>query len=53
MPPVPPDVTTFSFNRVAELIEIGEAAARQALPEIELAQEQARRAARRSVDQED
>ncbi len=53
MPPVPPDVTTFSFNRVAELIEIGEAAARQALPEIELAQEQARRAAQRSVDQQD
>ena len=36
-PPVPPDVTTFSFNRAAELIEIGEAAARDALPEIEAA----------------
>ena len=33
-PPVPPDVGTFSFQRVAELIELGEAAARDALPRI-------------------
>lgn len=33
-PPVPPDMGTFSFHRVAELIELGEAAARDALPRI-------------------
>jgi NTE family protein len=53
MPPVPPDVTTFSFNRVAEMIEIGEAAAREALPEIELAQEQAQKAGQRPADEAD
>jgi NTE family protein len=33
-PKVPPDVTTFSFNRVSELIDLGETAARKALPRI-------------------